>query len=67
MSAYTTPALTTIRQPTYEMGRRAAELLIDSIHAGVAARPATILFEPELIVRESTAKVTTLRRSRANG
>lgn len=59
LSAYTTPALTTIRQPTYEMGRRAAEVLIDSLLAGRLPAPGTILFEPELIARESTTRPPT--------
>lgn len=56
LSAYTAPALTTIGQPTYEMGRRAAELLIDSIDARTPPREPAVLFAPKLIVRESTAR-----------
>ena len=55
LSSYTTPGLTTIRQPTYEMGRRAAEVLIDRIERAPTPYPPIIMFEPELVVRRSTA------------
>ena len=45
--------LTSVRQPAREMGRRAAELLIARI-AGAERDGATVLFEPELVVRAST-------------
>ena len=45
--------LTSVRQPAREMGRRAAELLIARI-AGDERDGATVLFEPELVVRAST-------------
>jgi LacI family transcriptional regulator len=47
------PALTTIRQPTYELGRAAAELLLAERDADHRHRE--ILFSPELVVRASTA------------
>ena len=52
-SVLATP-LTSIRQPKYELGRTAAELLLEE-----AAHPTThqhkhIVYQPELIVREST-------------
>jgi LacI family transcriptional regulator len=55
-SVLSTP-LTTIRQPKYELGRAAAELLLEE-----AAHPDThqhrhIVYQPELIVRESTSTV----------
>lgn len=45
--------LTTVRQPQYELGLRAAEILL----AGTShqAEPADLWFEPELVIRESTA------------
>jgi DNA-binding LacI/PurR family transcriptional regulator len=55
LSAYTSPPLTTMRQPTYEMGRRSAELLIGAIEAGSAAAGETITFDAELVVRGSTS------------
>lgn len=49
---YLSPKLTTVRVPTFEMGRRAAELLVDSLAA--PDRPSQrILLPTELIERES--------------
>jgi LacI family transcriptional regulator len=45
--------LTSIRQPTYELGRRAAQLLLDEA-SGEPHRHERITFAPELIVRDST-------------
>ncbi len=49
---YFYPYLTTIRQPTLEMGRKGAEYLIDILE-GKSEPGARQLFEPSLIVRES--------------
>jgi LacI family transcriptional regulator len=46
--------LTSVRQPAYEMGRTAAELLTDQL-SGTPPPRRHIVFEPELVVRESTA------------
>jgi len=60
LAAYTSPPLTTIRQPTYEMGRRATELLIDAIHSrGSIRRIQPVVFDGELIVRASSARLVT--------
>lgn len=45
------PALTSVRQPAREMGTAAAELLLQP----PSARSKHVRFEPELVVRESTA------------
>jgi LacI family transcriptional regulator len=47
------PALTTIRQPKYLMGIKAAELIIDYINKKIIENN-HIVFEPELIIRESS-------------
>jgi LacI family transcriptional regulator len=47
------PALTTIRQPTHELGRAAAELLLAEGRPG--HRHKEVRFTPELVVRASTA------------
>lgn len=48
------PKLTTVRQNTYEMGRKAIELLINEIEH----KPSEgVIFEPTLVVRESTKKI----------
>lgn len=52
---YCSPTLTTVHQPTVEMGRDAANLLIGMVE-GTADRPAeAVLFDPWVVVRESTA------------
>ena len=48
------PPLTTVRLPHYEIGARAAELLLDQLR-DPDIEPAQVLFEPELVVRGSTA------------
>jgi LacI family transcriptional regulator len=55
MTKYTNPQLTTISQPMFEMGNRAAEMLIERIHELEIPTRKKIL-EPNLVVRGSTAK-----------
>ncbi|WP_309116403.1 LacI family DNA-binding transcriptional regulator [Saccharothrix sp.] len=50
----TEPPLTTVRQPIEAMGRAAVELLANQI-AGTSVATEELLFEPELVVRSSTA------------
>lgn len=56
-AAFHNPALTTIRQPLRNMGQLAAMTLLDRIAAepGVAHSPLLIV-EPELVIRQSTAR-----------
>jgi DNA-binding LacI/PurR family transcriptional regulator len=51
---YTDPPLTTVRQPIESMGKAAVALLVNQIE-NVAVYPEELLFEPELVVRGSTA------------
>ncbi len=51
-SAYTTPPLTTVRQPTLEMGRAAARAVLRLIEGQPLALPH---FAPELVIRESAS------------
>ena len=53
-ASYMTPRLTTIRQPLKRMGEVAAQLLLRRIQNPKEPYPDTIMFEPELVVREST-------------
>ena len=55
-AAFNTPTLTTVRQPLARMGQVAAQTLLERI-AGKDDYPSEIAIEPELVVRESTAKV----------
>jgi LacI family transcriptional regulator len=48
------PSLTTIRQPTYEMGRRAVRAILDM--RGGHASPQPVVLLTELVVRDSTAR-----------
>ena len=48
------PPLTTVRQPIESMGRSAVELLVSQIEGGDVGAD-ELLFEPELVVRGSTA------------
>jgi DNA-binding LacI/PurR family transcriptional regulator len=52
----TGPPLTTLAQPTYEMGVRAARMLLDRIEVGPDEESRKVLLEPWLVVRESTAR-----------
>ncbi|HEX2864435.1 MAG TPA: substrate-binding domain-containing protein [Deinococcales bacterium] len=52
-SAFATPPLTTVRQPTHEMGLAAARMIVSIL--GGNETPRRPAFEAELIVRESTA------------
>jgi LacI family transcriptional regulator len=57
-AAYSTPSLTTVRQPLNEMGKCGARLLLDRIANPAATElAAEVVMQPELVVRESTGKV----------
>jgi DNA-binding LacI/PurR family transcriptional regulator len=53
-AAYSTPSLTTVRQPLFEMGQRGAQILLERIANREAPYPTKIVMAPELVVREST-------------
>lgn len=62
-AAHLTPTLTTVRQPVYQLGQRAAQRLLTAMEAG--ERPHGLeMFATELIVRESTCapRVASLNR-----
>jgi DNA-binding LacI/PurR family transcriptional regulator len=52
-AVYSTPAITSVRQPIEAIGRTIVEFLIHDLEAGDGARR-TDLAIPELVVREST-------------
>ncbi|WP_189229553.1 LacI family DNA-binding transcriptional regulator [Streptomyces flaveolus] len=60
----TEPPLTTVRQPIEAMGRAAVELLAHQIQ-GSDVPHSELLFEPELVVRASTAQAAGLRAATA--
>jgi LacI family transcriptional regulator len=49
------PALTTVRQPLEQMGRSAAQMLLE-IFKNPESKPSRIALPTELIIRDSTAK-----------
>jgi LacI family transcriptional regulator len=53
-AAYSTPSLTTVRQPLMEMGKRGAQILLERIANREKEFPAEIVMTPELVIREST-------------
>lgn len=60
------PALTTIRQPRFEIGRTAAQALLDMIQDPARApQPREMLLPFELVTRDSTAPPARIRRGNA--
>ena len=58
-AAFHNPALTTIRQPLFEMGSLAAQTLLDKVNKNKQIEHQPVLsVEPTLIVRNSTAAVS---------
>jgi LacI family transcriptional regulator len=53
-SAIVSPALTTFRQPVFEIGLKAAELLLQQIETGTPT-PHNLLLPAELVVRQTVA------------
>ncbi len=48
------PALTTVRQPMVKMGARAFEILRQAILEGAEHKPQNVVFDTELIIRQSS-------------
>jgi len=65
-AAMLSPTLTSIRQPKYELGRAAAQLLIAET-ADPTHRHGDIRFEPELVERQSTTARSKLNRYSPRG
>lgn len=58
-AAFHNPALTTIRQPLFEMGRLAAKTVLEELAGKTNGNSARVLnVEPTLIVRHSTARIS---------
>jgi LacI family transcriptional regulator len=49
------PFLTVVSQPAYEIGKQAAELMLERLTGDPPGEPRTIVLASELIVRRSTA------------
>ncbi len=54
LAVYANPPITTVKQPKYEMGVLAAQMLLERMHEP-ALKPRTELLETRLVVRHSTA------------
>lgn len=54
---FVNPPMSTVQQPAYEIGRRAAEMLLDRIEGREdGAQPRKVLLPTELVVRESSRR-----------
>ncbi|HDQ26908.1 MAG TPA: LacI family transcriptional regulator [bacterium] len=53
MSEMVSPALTTVKQPIFEMGQAAVRMVTDSLEHGGRGPGEVVIFQPELIIRES--------------
>jgi LacI family transcriptional regulator len=51
------PHLTTVAQPTYELGRRAAEMLVQRLKAQKSGDPQRVVLEGKLVIRESSGPI----------
>jgi LacI family transcriptional regulator len=55
------PPLTSVRIQHYEMGFRAASLLMDALCERPGIQESTVLLRPHLVVRASTAALTSVK------
>jgi LacI family transcriptional regulator len=51
--------LSSVRQPSADIGKHAVKLLISESDSGTDSHPQQLVFQPSLVVRESTAGSTT--------
>jgi LacI family transcriptional regulator len=61
-AAYSTPSLTTVRQPLMEMGKRGAQVLLERIANRNTEYPSEIVMAPDLVIRESTGAASAKRK-----
>jgi len=59
-SQYCDPPLTTVAQPSYQIGQKVMLLLLDQL-AGKRAKTGSHLLDYELIIRKSTARLNEFR------
>ncbi|MGQ1889889.1 LacI family DNA-binding transcriptional regulator [Thermophagus sp. OGC60D27] len=50
------PTLTSVQQPTFEMGQEAAKMIIDQIENGIYDLPRQVVLKSHLVVRESSQR-----------
>jgi len=56
LASYLTPALTTVHQPTYELGYQAAEIALSMIKEEVPSEPKHVVLPTRLVVRDSCGR-----------
>jgi DNA-binding LacI/PurR family transcriptional regulator len=66
MAAYVTPPLTTVRQRLADVATLGTKILLDLVR-GLEAAETQVVFEPELVVRGSTASTPTGRARALEG
>jgi DNA-binding LacI/PurR family transcriptional regulator len=54
--------LSSVRQPREQLGRTAAQLLLEEVEDGPRHEHRHVVFQPELVVRESSSRARTRRR-----
>jgi len=59
--------LTAVVQPSYEMGARAATILMDRIEGKLAGEPVVVRIVPTLVIRDSTRAQRLMPKNRAEG
>jgi DNA-binding LacI/PurR family transcriptional regulator len=64
MAAYTIPPLTTIRQPRFELGQRAMQMMLALLGG---REPENRIVSGELVVRQSTARLLQNKQRAASG
>jgi DNA-binding LacI/PurR family transcriptional regulator len=63
LSQFTNPALTTVRQPLADMCTAAMDLLLQRIRGDAPSNPQYVVLEPELVIRSSTVRQSTIAYS----
>ncbi|UCD36982.1 MAG: LacI family DNA-binding transcriptional regulator [Fidelibacterota bacterium] len=53
ISEFLYPSLTTVRQPTYQIGQTATRILLDKLETDGGLAPRQIILKPELIIRDT--------------
>jgi LacI family transcriptional regulator len=53
ITEYLFPSLTTVRQPTYQIGKTATQILLDRLESKEDLEPQQVILKPELIVRDT--------------
>lgn len=70
LASITKPGLTSVSQPTKEIGRIAVEIILNRINKNLEGEPVSISLEPRLVVRESSLGIdlkTLIKETNTNG